>query len=47
MQEWFYVKNDLSEREDIRGLFNVLYGLTSALEGHPLLLEMIYKQLSI
>ena len=44
MQEWFYVKNDLVERERIlRGLFNVLYGLASTLGGHPLPLGMIYK----
>jgi hypothetical protein len=43
MQVWFYVKNNMSEREDIKGLFNVLYGLALALGGHPLPLGMIYK----
>jgi hypothetical protein len=43
MQEWFYVKNDLVEREDTKGLFNVVYDLASALGGHPLPLGMIYK----
>ena len=43
MQEWFYVKNDLIKREDIKGLSNVPYGLTSALEDHPLPLETTCK----
>jgi hypothetical protein len=43
MQEWFYVKNDLVEREDKRGSFNTLSSLASALGGQPLPLEMIFK----
>jgi hypothetical protein len=50
MQEWFYVKVDLSQREDIQGLFSALYGLASALGGWSLHLETMCKrarQLSI
>jgi hypothetical protein len=43
IQEWFYVKNNLVEREDIKGSFNALSGLASALGGQPLPLEMIFK----
>jgi hypothetical protein len=44
MKEWFYVKNNLIEREDIKGgSSNVLFGLASASEGQPLYLEMKLK----
>jgi hypothetical protein len=43
MEEWFYVKNNLIEREDIKGSSNALFGLALVLEGHPLLLEMKLK----
>jgi hypothetical protein len=33
MQEWFYVKVDLSEREDIKGSFSGLYILVLATGG--------------
>jgi hypothetical protein len=46
MQEWFYVKVDLSQREDINGLFSALYGLSSALGGRPLHMEMMCKHAS-
>jgi hypothetical protein len=36
MKRWFYVKNDLSEREDVRGIIHVPYGHASALEGRQL-----------
>jgi hypothetical protein len=41
MEEWFYVKNNLVKREDIKGLFNAPFGLASALGGQPPLLGMI------
>jgi hypothetical protein len=44
MQEWFYVKNYLVEREDIKGIIQRLYGFTSALEDHPLPLGTTYKR---
>jgi hypothetical protein len=43
MEEWFYVKNNLVEREDIKGSFNALFGLASASEGQPPLLGMKSK----
>jgi hypothetical protein len=43
-QEWFYVKNYLVEREDIKGIIQRLYGFTSALGDHPLPLGTTYKR---
>jgi hypothetical protein len=43
MEQWFYVKNNLVEREDIKGSFNALFGLASASEGQPPLLGMKSK----
>jgi hypothetical protein len=41
--ERFYVKNNLAKGKILRGLFNALSGLASALGGHPLPLGMTYK----
>ena len=43
MEEWFYVKNNLVEREDIKGIIQPPIGLASSSEGQPLLLEMKSK----
>jgi hypothetical protein len=43
MEEWFYVKNNLIEREDIKGLSNAPSGLTSASKGRLLRMGMILK----
>jgi hypothetical protein len=39
MEEWFYMKNNLVGREDIKGIIQ-RFGLASASEDQPLLLEM-------
>jgi hypothetical protein len=36
LKQWFYVKNDLSERDDVGALFSVTYGHASAFEGRQL-----------
>jgi hypothetical protein len=41
MEEWFYVKNNLVEREDIKELFNTPFGLASASGDRPPLLGTI------
>jgi hypothetical protein len=43
MKEWFYVKNDLSQREDVKGIIQRPICLALALEGHPLHLGMMCK----
>jgi hypothetical protein len=43
MEEWFYVKNNLVEREDIKGIIQCLFGLASASKGRLLRLGTISK----
>jgi hypothetical protein len=43
MEEWFYVKNNLIEREDIKGISNAPSGLASAFEGRLWRLKMMPK----
>jgi hypothetical protein len=43
MEEWFYVKNNLIEREDIKGIIQRPFGLALASEGWLLRLGMILK----
>jgi hypothetical protein len=44
MQEWFYVKNDLVEREDIKGIIQRPICLTSALGDRLSYLRMIFRR---
>jgi hypothetical protein len=44
MKQWFYVKNDLNQREDVRASFNIPYGRVSALGGHQSQLGMKCKR---
>jgi hypothetical protein len=39
MEEWFYVKNNLIEREDIKGLSNTSFGLAFGLQRPTTVLE--------
>jgi hypothetical protein len=43
MQEWFYVKNDLVEREDIKGIIQRPIWSRFGIRRPPLPLEMIFK----
>jgi hypothetical protein len=43
MEEWFYVKNNLIEREDIKEIIQRPSGLASAFEGRPWRLIMMPK----
>jgi hypothetical protein len=44
MEEWFYVKNNLIEREDIRKLSCASSGLASAFEGRGWRLKMMLER---
>jgi hypothetical protein len=43
MEEWFYVKNNLIEREDIKEIIQCRSGLALAFEGRGWRLKMMTK----
>jgi hypothetical protein len=43
MKQWFYMKNDLNHRENVRGIIQRPYGHVSALGGHQSLLGIKCK----
>jgi hypothetical protein len=43
MKQWFYVKNDLSKREDVKGISSATYDQSLASGGLRLQVETKFK----